>query len=71
MDLKAEKIKSAKINKVLGLFILFFGLVIMVAIVFTETEIGQMTNLVAGVILVLIGGGMLIQSMKKLKGLVE
>ena len=71
MDLKAEKIKSAKINKVLGMFILFFGLVIMVAIVFTETEIGQMTNLVAGVILVLIGGGMLIQSMKKLKGLVE
>jgi hypothetical protein len=71
MDLKAEKIKSAKINKVLGLFILFFGLVIIVAIVFTETEIGQMTNLVAGVILVLIGGGMLIQSMKKLKGLVE
>ena len=71
MDEKAENIKNAKINKVLGMFILFFGTVILVAIFFTETFMGQMTNLVAGLILVLIGGGMMYQSNRRLKGLAE
>ena len=71
MDEKAENIKNAKINNVLGRFIFFFGVVIFVAIFFTETFLGQMTNLVAGIILVLIGGGMMYQSIRKLKGLAE
>ena len=71
MDEKAENIKNAKINKVLGMFILFFGTVILVAIFFTETFMGQMTNLVAGLILVLIGGGMMYQSNRRLRGLTE
>ena len=71
MDEKAEQIKSAKINNVLGMFIIFFGMVILVAIFFTETFVGQMTNLVAGLLLVLIGGGMMFQSSRKLKGLAQ
>jgi putative Mn2+ efflux pump MntP len=71
MENKAENIKSARINKVLGIFILFFGGVILISIYFTETYIGQITNLVAGIILILIGGGMLIQSINKLKRLAE
>jgi hypothetical protein len=59
MDNKNElKLKSAQINRALGLFTLFFGIVIIIAILFTETTIGQITNLVAGSILVAIGGGM-------------
>ena len=71
MDEKAEQIKSAKINNVLGKFIIFFGMVILVAIFFTETFVGQMTNLVAGLLLVLIGGGMMYHSSRKLKGLAQ
>jgi hypothetical protein len=71
MDEKAENIKNAKINNVLGRFIFFFGVVIIVAIFFTETFLGQMTNLAAGLILVLIGGGMMYQSSRKLKGLAQ
>jgi putative Mn2+ efflux pump MntP len=71
MNDKAENIKSAKINNVLGLFILFFGVVILISIFFTETFIGQMTNLVAGIILALIGAGMVIQSKSKMKRLAK
>jgi putative Mn2+ efflux pump MntP len=69
MDEKSEQTKSAKINNVLGQFILFFGVVIMIAIFFTETFVGQMTNLVAGLILIMIGVGMIIQSTRKLKNI--
>lgn len=60
---------SAKINNVLGIFILFFGTVILIAIIFTETTVGQMTNLVAGLILVGIGIGMMIFAKKKIKAI--
>lgn len=62
-----NKIKSAKINNALGLFIVFFGVVIVIATVFTDTFIGQMTNLVAGIILLSIGGGMMLKSKITLK----
>ena len=62
-------IVSAKINNVLGLFILFFGSVILIAIIFTDTTIGQMTNLVAGLILVSVGAGMMISAKKKIKAI--
>ena len=64
-----DKIKSAKINRVLGMFILFFGIIIFISIAFTETFIGQMTNLVAGAILCIIGAGMIFQSMRTMKKL--
>lgn len=57
---KLEKIKSAEINKALGIFVLFFGMVIMFATFFTTTFIGQMTNLVAGIVLFAIGAGMVL-----------
>lgn len=58
----AEKLKSAQINNALGLFTLFFGIIILIATFFTETFVGLMTNLVAGLIISLIGGGMIIYS---------
>ncbi len=67
---KIAKIKSSEINRALGIFILVFGLVIIVATFFTITDIGKITNLVAGIILTLIGGGMVIkakQTIKKIK----
>ncbi len=64
---KLEKIKSAEINKALGLFVLFFGVVIIIATFFTTTFIGQMTNLIAGIVLFLIGGGMVLIAMSTIK----
>ncbi len=64
------KVKSAQINNALGVFILFFGIVILIATSHTTTFIGEMTNLVAGLILCSIGGGMIIKSwltIKKIK----
>ncbi len=69
MDEKSEKIKNTKINRVLGMFILFFGIIIFISIAFTETFIGQMTNLVAGALLFVIGAGMIYQSMRTMKKL--
>jgi len=60
-----EKLKAAQINRALGLFTLFFGIVVLIAILFTQTTIGQLTNLVAGLILVSIGGGMVLKSRVK------
>ena len=59
---KMQKVKNAEINKALGFFILFFGLVIIIATFFTTTFIGQMTNLAAGIVLSAIGAGMVIKS---------
>ncbi len=69
MDEKSEKIKNLRINRVLGIFILFFGIIILISIAFTEKFIGQMTNLVAGTILCVIGAGMIFQSMRTMKKL--
>ncbi len=64
---KLQKIKDAEINKALGLFILFFGIVIIFATFFTTTFIGQMTNLVAGIVLSAIGGGMVLKAKLTIK----
>lgn len=52
------KIKMAQINNALGVFTLVFGLIVISAMFFAETFVQQMTDLVAGIILVAIGGGM-------------
>ena len=67
--LKLQEIKSAEINKALGIFVLFFGVVIIGATFFTTSFIGQMTNLAAGLVLTAIGAGMVIKSKLTIKKL--
>ena len=62
-----EKLKTAQINNALGLFILIFGLIVVVAMFFTETFIQQMTDLVAGLTLVLIGALMMWKARQTIK----
>lgn len=64
-----EKLKTAQINNALGVFILFFGLVVIFAMLFTETFVQQMTDLAAGLVLCLIGGGMIFKSRRTIKSL--
>ncbi len=52
----------AQINRALGLFICFFGVVVLVSILLTETFMGKMTNLGAGLILTAIGMIMIYRS---------
>lgn len=66
MDYKA-KIKTAQINQALGFFIFAFGIIITIAMAFTETFVQQMTDLVAGLVLMAIGGGMMWRSKRILK----
>ena len=51
-----------QINRALGLFLLCFGIIVLVAVFFTETGVGKLTNAVAGGILTLIGGAMILKS---------
>ena len=66
---KSEKLKNAQINRALGVFILFFGIVVIVAMVFTNTRIQLLTDLIAGLVLSAIGGGMILKSRKTIKSL--
>ncbi|MRI01183.1 hypothetical protein GH721_11640 [Kriegella sp. EG-1] len=52
-------VKSAQINQALGVFIFIFGIIITIAMAFTETFVQQITDLVAGLLLMGIGGGMM------------
>lgn len=63
------KLKMAQINNALGFFILFFGVVVSIALIFPESHIQRMTNLVAGSTLVVIGGGMMWKSRRTIKSL--
>ena len=64
-----DKYKSAQINNALGVFILSFGIIIFIAVLFTDTFVQQMTDLVAGLVLCTIGGGMMLKSRKTIKSL--
>jgi len=66
---KQIKLKTAQINNALGVFILFFGVVVIVAMIFTNTFVQQMTDLVAGLVLCGIGGGMILKARKTIKAL--
>ena len=61
----AHKIQMAQINRALGVFLLFFGAVILVAVLFTESFVGKMTNLAAGLILALIGALLILQTKRR------
>jgi hypothetical protein len=58
----SQKAQMAQINRALGVFLLFFSAVIFVAVFFTESFIGKMTNLTAGLILGLIGTLLFLQT---------
>ena len=54
-------------NGALGLFLLIFGLVVLVAIFFTETYRGMVANIVSGLIIAGIGLGMILASRTRSK----
>jgi hypothetical protein len=60
---------DAQINMSLGAFLVFFGLVVLVSIFFTETGIGKLTNLGAGAVIGGIGAAMIYKArrLKRLK----
>ncbi len=62
-----EQTRMSQINLALGVFVSFFGSVVLISIFFTETSIGKMTNLVAGVILVTIGAIMVVRAKIQLR----
>lgn len=64
-----EKIKIAQINNALGVFMVAFGIIVLFAMLFTETFIQHVTDMVAGLLLIGIGGGMMWRSKKSLKKL--
>ncbi|MCU0915482.1 MAG: hypothetical protein MUC88_13085 [Planctomycetes bacterium] len=59
-----HRLQKSQINRALGTFLLVFALVVLVAIFFTPTDIGKLTNLAAGGIIALIAGIMLYHSRK-------
>ena len=64
-----EKLKTAQINNALGLFILVFGIIVIFALIFANTFVQKMTDLAAGLSLVIIGGGIMLKSRKTIKKL--
>ena len=60
-----EQARMSQINMALGVFICFFASVVLVSILFTETFVGKMTNLGAGLILVAVGAIMIWRSKTK------
>ncbi|GEM_PF-2042950 len=68
LDIKQRgRLKSMQINNALGIFILFFGVVVVAAIPFSDNFFDRMTNLVAGLLLVIIGSGMIIYARKTIR----
>ena len=61
----SERARMSQINMALGVFICFFASVVLVSMFFTETFVGKMTNLAAGVILAAVGAIMIMRSKTK------
>ncbi len=66
---RLAKVKTSQINQALGVFIFVFGVIVTFAMVYTETFVQQMTDMVAGLVLMAIGGGMIWKSTRVLKKL--
>jgi len=61
MNENAEhNVSLGKIYIAMGCFLLFFSLVVLLSIFFTDTFIGKITNLGAGLILMIVSGFMAI-----------
>ncbi len=65
VDGNRRTLDEAQISKALGVFLLFFALVVLISILFTKTAIGRVTNLAAAGIIGLIGGLMVARSRKR------
>lgn len=61
---EAGALHEAQINRALGSFLLFFALVVLVAIFWTDTGIGKLTNLGAGAVIGGVGGIMLLKGLR-------
>ena len=57
--------RMGQINRALGLFICFFAAVVLISIFWTDTRAGKITNLGAGLILVVVGIIMIVKSKPK------
>jgi hypothetical protein len=57
--------RMGQINRALGLFICFFAAVVLISIFLTETFIGKMTNLGAGLIFAVVGIILIVKSKAK------
>jgi len=64
-DTPTQSNPMQQINRALGLFLVCFSAIIFIAIFFTETSSGKITNLVAGLILAGIGSIMIVKSRDK------
>lgn len=64
-DRDERQFQQARINRVLGIFLLFFGAVVLIAMAFTPTLVGKLTNLTAGAIIGLLGGAMVYSSRRR------
>ncbi len=54
----ARVLHDVQIYMALGAFLVFFGLVVLVSIFFTDTNIGKLTNLGSGAVIAGIGAAM-------------
>ena len=64
---KRARLKANQINNALGFFILLFGFIVLFSMSLSETFQQRMTNIVAGGVLVLIGGGMMWKAKRSIK----
>ena len=64
---KRARLKASQINNALGFFILVFGFIVVFSLSLSETFQQRMTNIVAGGVLVLIGGGMMWKAKRTIK----
>ena len=60
----ARTLHDSQMHKALGAFLLFFAAVVLVSIFFTDTGIGKLTNLGAGVVIGGIGGAMFLKGLR-------
>jgi len=65
------KYKSILINRALGIFLGVFGLIVIIAVPFSDNFLDKMTNLIAGLIVFVIGAGMYWVARKNMKSLKE
>lgn len=64
---KKTRLKNLQINNALGVFIFLFGWVVMFSTSLSETLTQKMTNIIAAVILIGIGGGMILYARRTIK----
>ena len=63
------RIKAAQINNALGVFLFVFGIIVLFAMLYTETFVQHITDLAAGLLLMSIGGGMIWKARRTIKKL--